>query len=481
MVASDKKKRFLRRVAPTKPSVPEKAGGDNDTEWGLLSSVVRHKAPLTSFRRVLNAGVSEDDFADDKARQVFIEIRDSVLSSGVVPGDRELTRRLKFKAPFRDGFDFLACLDDMKEVRKRRMALNLIKGVTTAFEGGDIDGAMSIARGIIDDVSNGKDGEPVDTRSEQWGLDSLTQYISDKAVIEERGMLGIPGPYQILNAASSGFVPGEFTIFAAAMKMGKTYFLLQLLDYFERSGDPDDVFLFVSPETSRATIERRYMGLRLGINPKHLLEHELTPDDYRNFESWLKARGDDLEMAQRKTIFLYPDSTDSLADVIQYARVYKPKIVLIDSFYELDIGLIDPATSRPYRFQNNRDRLLKMASLINSKLAKVCHTHVIGSYQLKDGIDRWKTQITPQDLGDAKGVGRSCALLLAMLADQDMYEDKERLIQVVVSRNFPPFTFKINFDPGSNRFDFIEEIDRHRLEARANNSKKTGFKPISKG
>lgn len=423
------------------------------TDWAFLSSIAYSSQPMYDFQAALKMGISAEDFVSEEAAAVFEVYSKAALSgASTLPTIPEIAHEFERRPPIKKGFSFDRQLKNILETRRRRVLAKLLEDATKFISSDDIDGAYSMMANVTEmmETQRRTQGVPVDTRRREWASEYAHRINQEVEKVSKGQLLGMQTPYAELDKISGGLRKDNFWIIASPTKGGKTFFMMNWLHYVELHSDPNDCFLFISPETGRGEIEDRYTSLHQQINASELSLRQIPISRARELSQWA-----DDENHHRKTIFLYPAQCRSLKDVIRYTKMYKPKMVFLDSFYLLDIGLTDE-DGKPFKIQKNHDRIVKLAELINIELAQKCGVPVLGTYQIKTHMDRFTLQIQPGDLGGATGVATSCTALLALLGDQQMHDSGERLFQVVISRSFAANQFiKLNFKP--DEYDFTSQ------------------------
>jgi len=100
-----------------------------------------------------------------------------------------------------------------------------------------------------------------------------------------RGLVGLTSGYYDLDEMTSGFSGGELIIIAARPSMGKTAFVLNIIDHAASSNpewmeDGPPVVLFFSLEMGKQSVVSRMLCTRAKVDAHKLKTGHIPPDDY---------------------------------------------------------------------------------------------------------------------------------------------------------------------------------------------------------
>lgn len=165
---------------------------------------------------------------------------------------------------------------------------------------------------------------------------SLAESIQDllqdyyRASSTESVVTGIPTPWQPLDQMTLGWQPGEFYTFLGRPHKGKTWIACLFADAARRAGVP---VLFLSLEMSRLRIHRRLACIAAGVSYSLVRRGRLSPMHFDRYQRCLAA----LAQPTADVVVVGRRSVRSLATVETKIAETRPKLVIVDGFYNLRV------------------------------------------------------------------------------------------------------------------------------------------------
>lgn len=258
---------------------------------------------------------------------------------------------------------------------------------------------------------------------------ALRRYSQMQKALQTKGNLIIDSPWAPLNKIIKFIRPGELVILTARLGLGKTWVLLDWLNYLAKKNV--STFL-LSKEMPTPQISDRLTAVRFGLD-------------------WERFRGLDLDIWQQvqwkikaKTAGPYPllvsgEETFHGTGVEQlYAKVQrvKPAVVAVDGAYLLQVAGLGKGANDVQR--------LTMISNSLKRLAKVCKVPVIAVIQMNRSAEN-KQGVAKGGVTTVYGAdawGQDADFLLEVAGERGTYE---RVVRVLKGRDTAIGDFFINF------------------------------------
>jgi replicative DNA helicase len=325
------------------------------------------------------------------------------------------------------------------------------------------------ATGIIDDVyETPPDQESVDellNRSEQRIFDVGEQVGGGTAITMEsavkeafkrldananRGQLtGLPSGFYELDDMLGGFNPGELTIIAARPSMGKTAFVLNLMERVALSRpdhfDHDPVVLFFSLEMGSQSIVQRMLCARGRVDAHKLRTGKIPNEDYADL---VRAAG---ELQQSKIMI---DDAPGLSIMAvrsrarRVARQYGLDMIVIDYLQLMTAG----------KKVESRQQEISLLSRSLKELARELKIPVIALSQLSRAVESREDK-RPQlsDLRESGSIEQDADVVL-MLYRAEYYfpsEETKNKAEIICAkqRNGPTGNVALQFFGNILRFE----------------------------
>lgn len=290
-------------------------------------------------------------------------------------------------------------------------------------------------------------------RDALFTIGDLATEVESNYDLMKGGMRGMPTPWPTLDEATLGIWPEDLVVVVARQGVGKTYTLLLMAMAAWNKGHR---VLFLSPETSRVAIARRFIAMDLKLTYGALRRGGLDPVTEAAFRERVKL----LQTAEGFEIMggrfaLNPSSVE--ATVMER----KPDFIAVDAPYTLAMGGKD-------RMDNAAKAFTFLKTLvIGTPMA--CATNMQFNRQGAKEVDIVNVGLTDM-------AGWNADVLMAIYATPDEIRDKRMWIKLMKNRDGdlpPPFqanwnfanmdfselaTAPANYDPGVDQLPPLPDI-----------------------
>jgi replicative DNA helicase len=278
--------------------------------------------------------------------------------------------------------------------------------------------------------------------------DALTEAFKRIDAQTHRGELtGLPSGFYDLDDMLGGFNPGEMTVIAARPSMGKTAFVLNIMErvalHRPNHFDHDPVVLFFSLEMGRLSIVQRMLCSRARVDAHRLRTGRVDPSSYADLTT---AAG---ELAAGK---LYIDDTPGLSIMALRSRARRVK-----HNHGLDMIVIDYLQLMTARAES-RQQEISLISRQLKELSRELEVPVLALSQLSRAVESRENK-RPQlsDLRESGSIEQDADVVL-MLYREEYYnqtEENKGRAEIICAkqRNGPTGDCKLQFKGSILRFD----------------------------
>jgi replicative DNA helicase len=232
------------------------------------------------------------------------------------------------------------------------------------------------------------------------------EWIEKKIEASQKGMLGIPTPFPLMDEMTDGWIAGDLSLFVARPGGGKTWLTILAADMAAgelRKLNPDgkprssDV-LYISCEMTKEDIVMRHAALEYKINYRNLRKGKLDDLEKYKFEQAKK----EFELGNR---FKVVDASGGVntSMIESMIAVTKPKFVVLDALYRAK------SVGKP------RDRNENVA-LVTTELKSVAsrqHVPIVASTQLNRKSTE-KKSIGTEDMAMSDALGWEATNVFAL-------------------------------------------------------------------
>lgn len=265
------------------------------------------------------------------------------------------------------------------------------------------------------------------------GIDITTRLQDERAEYLRRknchGVLGYTWPWERLNQATFGIMPGQLIVYYARPKMGKTWTLLYTLQHLFYQHKLKVVMF--TREMTVEELQRRFVSIYTGIDYQRYLQGSLTTAEERRWDEGLEA----LEESQSFIIDTVKGSGEDAADMmIEKAIAYGADAIGVDGLYFFG------------------DREWEVIAKFTSRLKwHLLHTHKIPCLATSQASKLFSVSKKGKNSLDDVGYGGAITEDADMLIKQILIEDEGRAyLSVPGAREAKSCELQIWFKPGGD-------------------------------
>lgn len=370
------------------------------------------------------SAITAEFFVEEKWQRSWLWITEYFAKHGQCPGPAAFKRQFpSFEVLPPDDDPTAAIVDELREHRKRYLALNGLQEAVGHFDEGNVDDALQATQRMLADIAAQSSEQTVDLSSDCVG--GIIQ-----EVLNRKGMslLGITTGFPTIDDATGGLQPEQLISVLALPKSGKSTVLLATAMAAQRAGHR---VMLRTKEMSKLEMWQRYLSLGAHVALTSILRGNLTIQDrdaLREFEAEV------LDMPDLTVIQDVGATTVSqiLADVQQRS----PDIVIVDGAYMLtdEMGAEDD-----WLRLTNITRGLKAAAQRTQLPWMISTQALIGKTSRKKGVQMGSFGYSSSFAQDSDAVFG--------LDREDLTVPKARL-KVIAARNALGMEVDIRFDYG---------------------------------
>ncbi len=263
------------------------------------------------------------------------------------------------------------------------------------------------------------------------------------------GLTGLPSGFYELDEMLCGFNPGDLVIIAARPSMGKTAFVLNVMDH-AASHPPEWLerqpsILFFSLEMGQQSIVRRLLCARGRVDAHKLRTGKIPSEDY---SALAQAAG---ELAATK---LFIDDSPGLSVMALRSRARRLK-----QTHGLDMVVVDYLQLMSHPKSESRQIEISNISRSLKELARELEIPVVALSQLSRQVEsRDDKRPLLSDLRESGSIEQDADVVMLLHRPEYYFRDREDLkglaeIIVAKQRNGPTGEVKLNFFGSIMRFE----------------------------
>ena len=265
-----------------------------------------------------------------------------------------------------------------------------------------------------------------------------------KASLSKDHITGLPSGFTDLDNMTTGFQPSDFILIAARPSMGKTAFVLNILEYVAiKKNRPA---MFFSLEMSSEQLVNRLFAMDSGIDSQSLRTGRLTDNDWDRL----------LDTANRvggSNIFIDDTPGITVAELRSKARKVKLE-------HGLDLIIIDYLqlmSGSGRRGGDNRQQEVSEISRSLKALARELDCPVISLSQLSRAVEsRENKRPMLSDLRESGAIEQDADLVMFLYRDEYYHPDSDKKgeaeLIIAKQRNGPIGTVELNWQSDTTRF-----------------------------
>lgn len=401
----------------------------NHPEMILLNLVLQTR----KLKEVLQAGVRPDHFGVPQAKEGFqylLEFTKNPSYEGGLPTIAQFSRKYPWftVTAVPEGVTPVSIAHDVIELSLQRAVTTKVfdlqhkKFVTPE----DVEGAV---RELKDLLAKHNIIDPAKAAANM----GLMQKWYDEG--KEKGVTGIPYPWEALNIATRGIQQHDFILLYGRPKHGKTWTLLKVVDHLLSTLPDGKKIVFVSYEMDLQRLVNRLGCIRARINYGRFNQGELSEDEKGKMDLAIL----DIERMSRKhgkeIIFAGPaiKATGtrkgfSVMDIEQLIDREKPVICMIDGL----VHAVDIRTGKRSREWN----VVGNISSDTKQMALASHIPVMATHWASRESEGTAPVETQKDIGYADALGQDADLSLRITKIRTQGGGKELILQPEGAREF---------------------------------------------
>lgn len=405
-----------------------------DVELGLISKILESK----DFISVKDKQIKPYFLTEGENRKAFKYINDYFMKNGEVPTVRVFKQQFpdfnldtytdsttfEERVGTEEPINFWC--DELRTKVKHNKICDVVEEMAKFLEDLNTEEAYTkMKRGLIYIENDIVETQAIDTTKD--AEDRKANYLKRK---ENRGMIGIPMGIDKLDMLLKGMQPKQLITMIAKTGIGKTWFWILVASYCQLNGYR---VLFLTTEMSEEQIEDRLEAMLIPM----MMGEEFN---YGRFKSGT------LTQQEEKLYFDFLDMKHSLEPLIVETATGVSNVSAKIEQYQPDVVFIDGA----YLMEDDRgakEDWLRVAHITRDlkALAKLKKLPICINSQA-DSTTSKKTGPELENIGFSKAIGHDSDVVLGLLRDEEMIEDREMKVKVLKQREGTLGNVVLNWD-----------------------------------
>lgn len=290
-------------------------------------------------------------------------------------------------------------------------------------------------------------GEPYSVNSRSCMDELVAAY--EKAARRGNKLIGLSSPWPTVDSASLGLQKGELTVIFAKRKVGKSWISIAWAVHIWRNDlGPGDKILFVTMEMTPLQVLRRMACIDLSFGWDDFRGGRLTSAERKRLDDWVDARIN-AKPEDANIIIVGANQVRTIKDLDAVVGEYKPKGVIVDSFYIL--GRASGASIF--------ERVLANVQGLKLDVALKHDVPVLASTQLKGTTSADVLNADSDQAMGAKAIGDYADATRGLFVNDTLKADGKRYWRGMEAREFEAKDVEINFNFENMDFSEVREID----------------------
>lgn len=403
-------------------------------EVGLISKILE----TGDFITIKDKQIKPYFITDGDNRKAFKFINDFYLKNGTTPTVRVFQQQFpsfeldtyKSSQTFEDTIGTEEPLsywcDEVRTKTKHNKICDIVEEMAQNLEKLDTEKAYeNMKKGIIYIENDIVETQAIDITKD--AEDRKANYLKRK---ENKGMIGIPMGIDKLDMILKGMQKKQLITMIAKTGIGKTWFWILVASYCQLNGYR---VLFFTTEMSEEQIEDRIeamlikMMLGVDFNYGRFKSGTLTPHEEKAYFELLDAK-ESLEP-------LIVETATGVSNVSAKIEQYKPDIVFVDGAYLMEDD------------RGAKEDWLRVAHITRDlkALAKLKSLPICINSQADSNTSK-KTGPELENIGFSKAIGHDSDVVLGLLRDEEMIEDREMKVKILKQREGTLGSVVLNWD-----------------------------------
>lgn len=405
-----------------------------DIEVGLISKILESG----DFVAVKDKQIKAYFISDGDNRKAFKYINDFYLKNGSVPTIRVFKQQFpnfildtyKNAQTFEDTIGteepITFWCDEVRTKVKHNKICDIAEEMAEALNNLDTEKAYGLMKkGLIYIENDVVETQAIDTTKD--ADDRKASYLKRK---ENRGMIGIPMGIDKLDMLLKGMQKKQLITLIAKTGVGKSWFYVLIASYCQLNGYR---VLFFTTEMAEEQIEDRLEAMLIPMmmgeefNYGRFKSGTLTPQEEKIYFDFLDMKST-LEP-------LIVETATGVSNVSAKIEQYQPDVVFIDGAYLMEDD------------QGAKEDWLRVAHITRDlkALAKLKKIPICINSQA-DSTTSKKTGPELENIGFSKAIGHDSDVVLGLVRDEEMIEDREMKVKVLKQREGTLGNVVLNWD-----------------------------------
>lgn len=421
---------------------------DLTREWCLIHAVFQ--GGQKAFREARSAGVESSHLGAGSDEALVWDLFEASLAKSGMPGPLDVFHTLAIEVP--------PCTEPcevstyagliLKSNLYNVLSENLSKVIRNLAS--DPFAAREALHELVQKTVWSKTGQIDSTSSPDAALTVKDAYLKAEEYRKSGKLQGLSSPWPSWDKRSLGVLPGKLIILLAKREMGKTMLSLAWVNHiWENDLQKGECVLYVSMEMDPLSLKQRLFAIRNRLDYAKFREGRLTHVERKRFLEFCDERAKGVAEDEPKVIFVYSDMVSTVADIAALASEYKPKLVVIDGLYILSSG----------NHKSNWEQVMGSAKDAKLLIANGLNMPVMVTSQFSGSTKRNDMKADADSAGYAKAMSDYADIVLGIVADEKVREDRQRVIRCLKSREFRPLDWRIDFDLESMKFAEVGVIE----------------------
>lgn len=344
-------------------------------ELQLITTIVRGEKPRELYEAAMRQGLNTACF-EGEARPIWSRI-DEVYrrpgNFGVVPSEESLRQwfpHIDLPTPLEN---FLDLCESVRTAHMKREIMKAIEQYEQTTKDPSANAAMAVVTlaAHIETTKRLSASNNTDASFRETIADVLT---SRRERTQAGGLIGLPWPWERMNADTQGIHDGDFILVWALPKSMKTFFGLVVCAHLYQQGHR---VLIYSKEMTQEILWQRLACIMCKIDYDRLKRGALSADEHDRMLRMLErlTGSADVPSDHRGEIFFtQADRLDGgpggPAEIRQKIDIYHPEFVMLDSSYMLELPGSSNSSSNALDWKN--------LGAITRELKQICKSTKIG-------------------------------------------------------------------------------------------------------
>lgn len=322
-----------------------------NVELEIISNIINKK----ELRAALQLGITSDFFRTSIAQEAWewlLQVYQSPKTQGEVPDENRLRRQFP-------NFHYQPTENSLKALHREAKDAYLDKDTHTIIDelSNMLEDGFDARTVVIEAIDKFKSIQASDITNDGSYLRDMAKEL--KARYERRkatdGVIGIPYPWDCLNAMTGGMCPGDLIYIYGRPGMMKSWLLSVIAAHTAKTKRR---VLLYTKEIDDVTLAERVASIQLGIDYGAFRAGQLPPAEENAFFDYIdemSAKSAADEDTENPGVFFVTDKGCKVPRTVQklmaIAEKINPDVIFVDGFYLLNPGRLNAKKSNHEKIQ----------------------------------------------------------------------------------------------------------------------------------